>query len=199
MRLDRKRMPCQRQYLQPNLGWERRKTYQNKSRLNECGRFRRNDMQNDDKALDGQLRRKEDCQMVRLQDGHLQRYHKTLAHASSSWALTKMKAHLPLDLDKLELDHLNITMSMSNGEDWAKRIRLDKNGQHWWHCGAYRGQLYKVSSMRIDNVPQTAHVQRTTYRMDKNMGDFADSYRMDKRMADLADLLLCAQRQTSKD
>ena len=56
-----------------------------------------------------------------------------------------------------------------------------------------------MSSMRIDNVPQTVHVQRTTYRMDKNMGDFADSYRMDKRMADLADLLLCAQRQTSKD
>ena len=40
----------------------------------------------------------------------------------------KLKAHLPLDSDsdKLELEHLNITMSMSNGEDCAKRIRLDK-------------------------------------------------------------------------
>ena len=37
-----------------------------------------------------------------------------------------MKAHLPLDLDKLELEHLIITMAMSNGEDWAKRARLDK-------------------------------------------------------------------------
>ena len=36
-----------------------------------------------------------------------------------------MKAHLPLDPDKFELEHLNITMSMSNGEDCAKRIRLD--------------------------------------------------------------------------
>ena len=37
-----------------------------------------------------------------------------------------MKAHLPLDLDKLELEHLIITMAISNGEDWAKRTRLDK-------------------------------------------------------------------------
>ena len=56
-----------------------------------------------------------------------------------------------------------------------------------------------MSRMRIDNVPQTVHVQRTMYRMDKNMGDFADPYRMDKRMANFADLLLCVQRQTSKD
>ena len=56
-----------------------------------------------------------------------------------------------------------------------------------------------MSSMRIDNVPQTVHVQRPMYRMDKNMGDFADPYRMDKRMADFADLLLRVQRQTYKD
>ena len=37
-----------------------------------------------------------------------------------------MKTHLPLDLDKLELEHLIITMAISNGEDWAKRTRLDK-------------------------------------------------------------------------
>ena len=71
-------------------------------------------------------RRKEDCQMVRLQDKHLQCYYRALAHASWSWALTKMKVHLPLDLDKLELEHLIITMAISNGEDWAKRTRLDK-------------------------------------------------------------------------
>ena len=37
-----------------------------------------------------------------------------------------MKAHLPLDMDKLELERLIITMALSNGEDWAKRTRLDK-------------------------------------------------------------------------
>ena len=37
-----------------------------------------------------------------------------------------MKAHPPLDLDKLELERLIITMAMSNGEDWAKRARLNK-------------------------------------------------------------------------
>ena len=30
------------------------------------------------------------------------------------------------DLDKLGLEHLIITMATCNGEDWAKRIRLDK-------------------------------------------------------------------------
>ena len=44
-------------------------------------------MQNDDEVLNGQsqeggLRRKEDCQMVHLQDGHLQHYYRALAHAS---------------------------------------------------------------------------------------------------------------------
>ena len=34
--------------------------------------------------------------------------------------------------------------------------------------------------MRIDNVPQTVHVQRTMYWMDKSMGNFTDPYRMDK-------------------
>ena len=37
-----------------------------------------------------------------------------------------MKAHLPLDLDKLELERLIITLALRNGEDWAKRIRLAK-------------------------------------------------------------------------
>ena len=37
-----------------------------------------------------------------------------------------MKAHLPLDPDKLELGCLLTTMAMSNGEDWAKWTRLDK-------------------------------------------------------------------------
>ena len=53
--------------------------------------------------------------------------------------------------------------------------------------------IYEVSSMRIDNVPQTVHIQRMMYRMDKSMGDFADLYRMDKRMGDFADLSLCIQ------
>ena len=54
VRLDWKHKPCWRQYVQLNLGWERRKTYQNKRRLNEWEHFRRNDMQNNDAALDGQ-------------------------------------------------------------------------------------------------------------------------------------------------
>ena len=75
----------------------------------------------------------------------------------------KMKAHLPLDLDKLELERLIITMAMSNGEDWAKRARLDKMESADDTVGEYRERLYEVSSMHIDNVPQTVHIQRTMY------------------------------------
>ena len=41
-----------------------------------------------------------------------------------------MKAHLPLDLDILELEHLIITATVSNVIGWAERARLDENGEH---------------------------------------------------------------------
>ena len=82
-------------------------------------------MQNDDEVLNGQ------SQKGGLPDGLFAgRAPPMLLQGIGTCKLIlstdKMKAHLPLDLDKLELEHLIITMAMSNGDDWAKRTRLDK-------------------------------------------------------------------------
>ena len=82
-------------------------------------------MQNDDEVLNGQ------SQEGGLPDGSFaERTPPMLLQGISTCKLIpstdKMKAHLRVDLDKLELEHLIITMAISNGEDWAKRTRLDK-------------------------------------------------------------------------
>ena len=97
--------------------------------------LRRNEMKNADEVLNGQL------QEGGLLDGSFAgRAPPTLLQGIAACKLIlstddthyknelppKMKVHLPLDLDILELEYLIITMAMSNGEEWAKRARLNK-------------------------------------------------------------------------